>query len=66
MFSLGTISKMNTLKAVAWSRRVARALNNPGGHAKDAEKGRAASHRIPMKLGSVDNVRLSRISSVAH
>lgn len=39
MFSLATISKMNTRFEIAKSRRVAQALNNPGGHAKSDEKG---------------------------
>lgn len=41
MFGLATISKMNTLSAIAKQRKVALGLNTPRGHAKDAEKGRA-------------------------
>lgn len=68
MFSPATISKMNTLAAVAKSRARALALNNPGGHAKGAEKGQKEHHFIdPLrtKIGGVDNIKLSRISSVA-
>jgi hypothetical protein len=39
MFSLATISKINTRVEVAKARRRAKAMNNPGGHAKSAEKG---------------------------
>jgi hypothetical protein len=53
---------MNTRFAVAKSRRVAKALNRSGGHAKSAEKG----HIIPKKIGGVDNRKLPRISSVVH
>ncbi len=41
MFSLATLSKINSLVSVAKARKLAKSLNNPGGHAKDAEKGRA-------------------------
>jgi len=58
MFSLATISKMNTLAATHKSRAVAKALNNPGGHAKSAEKGQSKSHKIPRKIGGVDNRKL--------
>lgn len=42
MFALETIKSMNRAGAVCKQRRLARALNNPGGHAKDGEKGRSA------------------------
>jgi hypothetical protein len=62
MFSLAIISKLNTRAEIGKARLLARAMNNPGGHAKSVEKG----HRIPKKLGGVDNQRLPRISSVVH
>lgn len=40
MFSLATLQRMNSVREVSKSRRRAAALNKPGGHAKDAEKGR--------------------------
>jgi hypothetical protein len=40
MHSLATISKLNTLASIAKERARAQAMNNPGGHAKDSEKGR--------------------------
>ena len=42
MYSLETIKKMNRPKAARLHVRLARATNNPGGHAKDGEKGRSA------------------------
>lgn len=48
MFSLDGISKMNSLAALAKLRERAKALNNPGGHAKDKEKGRTKKVR-PVK-----------------
>lgn len=56
MFGLAQISKMNTLAEVAKQRFLARSLNTPGGHAKDAEKGRPR----------VDKRRTRRTSSTAH
>lgn len=66
MFSLATISKMNTRFAIAKSRARATALNNPVGHAKSAEKGWVYLHPIAKKIGGVDNQKLPRISSVVH
>jgi len=53
---------MNTRFAIAKSRAWAKALNNPGGHAKSTEKG----HRIPTLLTGVDNQKFARISLIAH
>jgi len=53
---------MNTRFAIAKSRARAKALNNPGGHPKSAEKG----HVITKKIGGVDNRKFARISSVVH
>lgn len=67
MFSLATISKMNTRAAIGKARIIAKAMNTPSGHAKSAEKGRLDHHFIdPLKtkLGGVDNQKLPRISSV--
>jgi hypothetical protein len=41
MFHPATLSKINSIVEVAKSRRRAKAMNNPGGHAKSAEKGQA-------------------------
>lgn len=49
MFGLATISKMNTLAEIAKQRFLARSLNNPKGHAKDAEKGRGSKIRKSSK-----------------
>lgn len=48
MYSLEVIKKLNRPANIRRAQRRARALNNPGGHAKDQEKGRAAafSHKI--------------------
>lgn len=40
MFDLETIRAVNKRAAVFKQRKLAKAMNNPGGHAKDAEKGR--------------------------
>lgn len=40
MSSLENIKKMNTLLKFYQAAKRARAMNNPGGHPKDAEKGR--------------------------
>lgn len=69
MFSLATISKMNSIRESHKARARAVALNNPGGHPKSAEKGQADHHFIdPLKtkLGGVDKRKFVRISSVAH
>lgn len=65
MFSLATLSRMNTQREVFKLRRIARAMNCPSGHPKDAEKGRGCAHFLGKKLGGVDKRKLARISSVA-
>lgn len=42
MFSLATIQRINSARENAKARRRARAMNNPGGHAKSAEKGQSS------------------------
>jgi hypothetical protein len=40
MHSLATLQRLNNQFEVAKARRLAKAMNKPSGHAKDAEKGR--------------------------
>ena len=40
MHSLASIQRMNSAIESSKARKLARALNNPGEHPKDAEKGR--------------------------
>lgn len=47
MFSLESITKMNSKAETFKHRRRAKALNRPGGHAKDAEKGRVKYRVYP-------------------
>lgn len=54
MHSLATIQRMNSVLEVAKSRRRAKQLNRPKGHAKDAEKGRT---RIPHGVYSAEDLR---------
>jgi hypothetical protein len=42
MYSLDVIKKLNQPRAVRLHVRLAKATNNPAGHAKDGEKGRSA------------------------
>jgi hypothetical protein len=45
MFSLSTLSKINSLAEIHKNRVRAKGLNTPGGHAKDLEKGRVDKKR---------------------
>lgn len=50
MHSLEMLQRMNSAKVANRERRRAILMNNPGGHAKDVEKGR---RRRPRKKGWV-------------
>lgn len=50
MNSLAGILRQNEIDQTRKSEARARAMNNPGGHAKDAEKGRTCKRRV---LGDV-------------
>jgi hypothetical protein len=55
MFSLATLSKINTRVEVAKARRRAKAMNNPGGHAKSAEKGQRPCKRKSVIFTQVEH-----------